>query len=109
MSNRGILQQKHATKDGAWIDRQNDIKVLCNYYLEFKSRHHVKDMQREQERLVESGTFSTEYDLSLLRNFDKFLSFGVVFFTKKSWFGFVFLGCPSGKISILFVNLMNFC
>lgn len=77
MSNRGILQHKLATKDGASIDRQNDIQVLWNYYLELKSRHQVEDMQREQERLMESGTFNTAYDLSVLRNLDMFLSFGL--------------------------------
>jgi callose synthase len=56
-----ILQQKLAKKDGASIDRQNDIEVLWNFYLEYKSRRRVDDMQREQERMRESGTFSTEY------------------------------------------------
>lgn len=66
-SNHGIPQQKLAKKDGAPIDRQNDIQVLWNFYLEYKSRRRVDDMQREQERLRESGTFSTEYDLSSLK------------------------------------------
>jgi hypothetical protein len=55
------LQQKLAKKDGASIDRQNDIEVLWNFYLEYKSRRRVDDMQREQERMRESGNFSTEY------------------------------------------------
>ncbi len=59
-----ILQQKLAKKDGAPIDRQNDIQVLWNFYLQYKSRRRVDDMQREQERLRESGTFSTEYAIS---------------------------------------------
>ncbi|KAM0882138.1 hypothetical protein ACQ4PT_032510 [Festuca glaucescens] len=54
------LQQKLAKKDGASIDRQNDIEVLWNFYLEYKSRRRVDDMQREQERMRESGNFSTE-------------------------------------------------
>jgi len=68
--NHGILQQKLAKKDGASIDRQNDIQVLWNFYLDYKSRRRVDDMQREQERLRESGTFSTEYGHSLLRDTD---------------------------------------
>ncbi|XP_066375465.1 callose synthase 10 [Miscanthus floridulus] len=55
-----VIKQKLAKKDGALIDRQNDIQVLWNFYLEYKSRRRVDDMQREQERLRESGTFSTE-------------------------------------------------
>lgn len=55
-----VIKQKLAKKDGAPIDRQNDVQVLWNFYLEYKSRCRVDDMQREQERLRESGTFSTE-------------------------------------------------
>ncbi|XP_062233797.1 callose synthase 10 isoform X2 [Phragmites australis] len=55
-----VIKQKLAKKDGASIDRQNDIQVLWNFYLEYKSRCRIDDMQQEQERLRESGTFSTE-------------------------------------------------
>uniref|UniRef100_J3MAM8 1,3-beta-glucan synthase component FKS1-like domain-containing protein n=1 Tax=Oryza brachyantha TaxID=4533 RepID=J3MAM8_ORYBR len=55
-----VIKQKLAKKDGAPIDRQNDIQVLWNFYQQYKSRRRVDDMQREQERLRESGTFSTE-------------------------------------------------
>lgn len=72
--NLGILQQKLAKKDGAPIDRQNDIQVLWNFYLDYKSRRRVDDMQREQERLRESGTFSTEYGHSS-RDLDVFFLF----------------------------------
>ncbi|RCV43392.1 hypothetical protein SETIT_9G290700v2 [Setaria italica] len=57
---QSVIKQKLAKKDGAAIDRQNDIQVLWNFYLDYKSRRRVDDMQREQERLRESGTFSTE-------------------------------------------------
>lgn len=57
----GILQQKLAKKDGGSIDRQNDIELLWNFYLEYKKRRRVDDMQREQEIMRVSGTFSTEY------------------------------------------------
>jgi callose synthase len=76
-SNHGIPQQKLAKKDGAPIDRQNDIQVLWNFYLEYKSHRRVDDMQREQERLRESGTFSTEYGLSSVKKIhDVFCFFG---------------------------------
>uniref|UniRef100_A0A0D3GC04 1,3-beta-glucan synthase n=1 Tax=Oryza barthii TaxID=65489 RepID=A0A0D3GC04_9ORYZ len=55
-----VIKQKLAKKDGAPIDRQNDIQVLWNFYQQYKSRRRVDDMQREQERLRESGTFSTD-------------------------------------------------
>ncbi|TVU09023.1 hypothetical protein EJB05_42462 [Eragrostis curvula] len=55
-----VIKQKLAKKDGASIDRQNDIQILWNFYLAYKSRRRVDDMQREQERLRESGTYSTE-------------------------------------------------
>ncbi|CAO1948934.1 unnamed protein product [Urochloa humidicola] len=57
---QSVIKQKFAKKDGAAIDRQNDVQVLWNYYLEYKSRHQVEDMQREQERLRESETFDTK-------------------------------------------------
>ncbi|XP_039828027.1 callose synthase 10-like isoform X2 [Panicum virgatum] len=57
---QSVIKQKLAKKDGASIDRQNDIQVLWNFYLDYKSRRRIDDMQREQERLRESGTFSTE-------------------------------------------------
>uniref|UniRef100_A0ACD5TKV3 Uncharacterized protein n=1 Tax=Avena sativa TaxID=4498 RepID=A0ACD5TKV3_AVESA len=55
-----VIKQKLAKKDGASIDRQNDIEVLWNFYLEYKRRRRVDDMQREQDMMRESGTFSTE-------------------------------------------------
>ncbi|KAL6641747.1 hypothetical protein ACP70R_019928 [Stipagrostis hirtigluma subsp. patula] len=55
-----VIKQKLAKKDGASIDRQNDIQVLWDFYLDYKRRRRVDDMQREQERLRESGTYSTE-------------------------------------------------
>ncbi|VAI68706.1 unnamed protein product [Triticum turgidum subsp. durum] len=55
-----VIKQKLAKKDGGSIDRQNDIEVLWNFYLEYKKRRRVDDMQREQEIMRESGTFSTE-------------------------------------------------
>lgn len=53
-----MLQQKLAKKDGA-IDRQRDIERLWKFYVSYKRRHRVDDIQKEQQRLLESGTFST--------------------------------------------------
>ncbi|CAN6202896.1 unnamed protein product [Urochloa humidicola] len=56
---QSVIKQKLAKKDGAPIDRQHDVQVLWNYYLEYKSRREVEDMQREQETLMESRTYYT--------------------------------------------------
>lgn len=64
-----MLQQKLATRDGASIDRNHDIERLWEFYQRFKRRHRVEDMQKEEQRLRESGTFSAnikEYDHGLL-------------------------------------------
>ncbi|ONK58964.1 uncharacterized protein A4U43_C08F1540 [Asparagus officinalis] len=53
-----VIKQKLAKKDGA-IDRQRDIERLWKFYVSYKRRHRVDDIQKEQQRLLESGTFST--------------------------------------------------
>lgn len=57
-----VIKQKLAKKDGTAIDRQRDIERLWNFYLNYKRRHRVDDIQREHERWRESGTFSTEFE-----------------------------------------------
>ncbi|XP_008788670.2 callose synthase 10 isoform X2 [Phoenix dactylifera] len=57
-----VIQQKLAMKDGTAIDRQRDIENLWKFYLSYKRRHRVDDIQKEQERWRESGTFSTEFE-----------------------------------------------
>lgn len=52
-----VLQQKLAQKDGE-IDRQSDIERLWKFYVAYKRRHRVDDIQKEQQRLLESGNFS---------------------------------------------------
>ncbi|XP_020112888.1 callose synthase 10 [Ananas comosus] len=54
-----VIKQKLAKKDGAVIDRQRDIERLWNFYLTYKRRHRIDELQREQQRWRESGTFST--------------------------------------------------
>ncbi|CAL9766223.1 unnamed protein product [Musa acuminata subsp. burmannicoides] len=55
-----VIKQKLAKKDGTAIERGHDIDLLWEYYVRFKRRHRVDDIQKEHERWRESGTFSTE-------------------------------------------------
>ncbi|CAL9079246.1 unnamed protein product [Musa textilis] len=55
-----VIKQKLAKKDGTAIDRGHDIDILWEFYVRFKRRHRVDDIQKEHERLRETGTFSTE-------------------------------------------------
>ncbi|WOL18279.1 callose synthase 10 [Canna indica] len=57
---QSVIKQKLAKKDGTPIDREHDIDHLWEFYQRFKRRHRVDDIQREQERWRESGTFSAE-------------------------------------------------
>nr|QKN22530.1 callose synthase 10 [Urtica dioica subsp. dioica] len=54
-----VIKQKLAKRDGGQIDRNRDIELLWQFYERYKRRNRVEDMQREQQRLRESGTFST--------------------------------------------------
>lgn len=61
----GLFQQKLDKREGGQIDRNRDIEHFWEFYQRFKRHHKVDDMQREEERWRESGTFSTniaEYD-----------------------------------------------
>jgi hypothetical protein len=53
-----LLQQKFAKRDGAQIDRNRDIEHLWEFYLRYKRRHRVDDIQREEQRFLDSGTLS---------------------------------------------------
>ncbi|XP_042393407.1 callose synthase 10 isoform X2 [Zingiber officinale] len=55
-----VIKQKLAKKDGASFAREHDIEYLWDFYKRFKRHHRVDDIQKEQERWRESGTFSTE-------------------------------------------------
>ncbi|URD86787.1 callose synthase [Musa troglodytarum] len=55
-----VIKQKLAKKDGTAIDRGHDIDILWEFFVRFKRRHRVDDIQKEHERLRETGTFSTE-------------------------------------------------
>ncbi|XP_020235766.1 callose synthase 10 [Cajanus cajan] len=54
-----VIKQKLAKKDGVRIDRNRDIENLWKFYQHYKQRHRVDDIQREEQRLQESGTFSS--------------------------------------------------
>lgn len=56
-----LVQQKLAKKDGARIDRSRDIEHLWEFYLRYKQRYRVDDIQREEQRLRESGTYSSNF------------------------------------------------
>lgn len=50
-----MRQQKLAKRDGAKIDRNRDVERLWEFYQLYKRRHRVDDMQREEQKLRESG------------------------------------------------------
>lgn len=54
-----VIKQKLAQRDGGRIDRNRDIEHLWEFYQRYKGRHRVDDIQREEQRFRESGTFST--------------------------------------------------
>ncbi|KAJ0968111.1 hypothetical protein J5N97_025028 [Dioscorea zingiberensis] len=54
-----LIKQKLAKKDGYAFDRQHDIERLWKFYLGYKKRYQIDDIQKEHKRLRESGTFST--------------------------------------------------
>ncbi|KAH6758638.1 glucan synthase-like 8 [Perilla frutescens var. frutescens] len=61
-----LMQQKLAKKDGGPIDRNRDMELLWDFYNRFKRRHRVDDIEREEQKWRESGTYSTNIgDLDL--------------------------------------------
>ncbi|KAI9108924.1 hypothetical protein K1719_020229 [Acacia pycnantha] len=54
-----VIKQKLAKKDGVRFDRNRDIENLWEFYQRYKRRYRVDDIQREEQRLQESGTFSS--------------------------------------------------
>ncbi|CAM8912641.1 unnamed protein product [Rhodiola kirilowii] len=54
-----VIKQKLAKKDGGPIDRNRDVERLWKFYQQYKKRHKVDDIQKEEQRLQETGTFST--------------------------------------------------
>ncbi|XP_057479619.1 callose synthase 10 [Actinidia eriantha] len=61
-----VIKQKFAKRDGAQIDRNRDIERLWEFYQLYKRRHRVDDIEREERKWRESGTFSANLgDLEL--------------------------------------------
>ncbi|XP_048229033.1 callose synthase 10 isoform X2 [Ricinus communis] len=54
-----VIKQKLAKRDGAQIDRSRDVEHLWEFYQRYKRRHRVDDIQREEQKWRESGTFTT--------------------------------------------------
>ncbi|KAK8465763.1 hypothetical protein PHAVU_009G169400 [Phaseolus vulgaris] len=63
-----VIKQKLAKKDGLRIDRNRDMENLWKFYLHYKQYHRVDDIQREEQRLQESGTFSSSLGELKLRS-----------------------------------------
>ncbi|KAK9278786.1 hypothetical protein L1049_028364 [Liquidambar formosana] len=64
-----VIKQKLAKRDGARIDRTRDVESLWDFYQRYKRRHRVDDIQREEQKWRESGTFTAnlgELELSSL-------------------------------------------
>lgn len=53
-----VIKQKLAKRDGARIDRNRDVERLWEFYQDYKRRHRVDDIQKEEQKFRESGTFS---------------------------------------------------
>ncbi|KAL3512615.1 hypothetical protein ACH5RR_025332 [Cinchona calisaya] len=63
-----VIKQNLAKKDGTPLDRSRDIEHLWEFYQRYKRRNRIDDIQREEQRWRESGTFSTNLgDLSEMR------------------------------------------
>ncbi|KAL6497170.1 Callose synthase 10 [Orobanche gracilis] len=52
-------KQKLAKKDGGQIDRNHDIERLWDFYHQYKRLHRVDDVQREEQKWRETGTFTS--------------------------------------------------
>ncbi|RZC85632.1 hypothetical protein C5167_026304 [Papaver somniferum] len=52
-----VIKQKFSKRDGERIDRNRDIERLWEFYLLYKRRHRVDDIQKEEQKWRESGTF----------------------------------------------------
>ncbi|KAI3499518.1 hypothetical protein L1887_35319 [Cichorium endivia] len=55
-----VIKQKLAKKDGGRIDRNRDAQHLWDFYQRYKRIHKVDEIQREEQRMLESGTFSAD-------------------------------------------------
>ncbi|KAF8390568.1 hypothetical protein HHK36_025095 [Tetracentron sinense] len=65
-----VIKQKLSKRDGAKIDRNRDIERLWEFYQLYKRRHRVDDIQREEQKWRESGTFSANLGELELRSLE---------------------------------------
>jgi callose synthase len=52
------FQQKLAKKEGATIDRSQDIVRLQEFYKLYRQKNNVEQLREEEMKLRESGAFS---------------------------------------------------
>lgn len=112
------MQQKLAKRDGAQIDRQRDIEHLWEFYRKYKTRYRVDDIQREEQKFLESGTFSTnmgEYDqlmLLYLPSYDLLVYLALILFTciicYSNWEMDLVVACSRILYCILGLMTMNY-
>ncbi|KAL4178545.1 hypothetical protein AMTRI_Chr13g115600 [Amborella trichopoda] len=62
---QSLIKQKLSKKDGEKIDRSRDIQLLWEFYTKYKERHRVEEIQKEEQRLRESGVFSGVFSSNL--------------------------------------------
>ncbi|KAK9995555.1 hypothetical protein SO802_020241 [Lithocarpus litseifolius] len=60
-----VIKQKLAKRDGGQIDRNRDVELLWEFYQQYKRRYRVDDIQREEQKLLETGAFSVNIGESL--------------------------------------------
>lgn len=96
-----VLQQKLAKKDGSIFDRNRDIENLWEFYQAYKQRYKVEDIQKEEEKWRESGTFTTK-----LGEYGIILPFLSIFFYYD--FGLICVKYMVSHNSHLFVNIFHF-
>ncbi|BFG32377.1 hypothetical protein CerSpe_186510 [Prunus speciosa] len=56
-----VIKQKLAKRDGGQIDHNRDIEHLWDFYQRYKRQHKVDDIQRQEQRWRESGTFTADF------------------------------------------------
>ncbi|XP_017251756.1 callose synthase 10 isoform X2 [Daucus carota subsp. sativus] len=65
-----LIKKQLAKKDGARFDRNHDAERLWDFYQKYKRRHRLDDIQREEQRYRESGTFGANLGNLGLRSND---------------------------------------
>ncbi|KAK9734060.1 hypothetical protein RND81_04G111900 [Saponaria officinalis] len=56
-----IIKQKLSKRDGAQIDRSRDVEHLWKFYQRYKQIHRVDEIQHDEQKLQESGVFSSNF------------------------------------------------